>query len=66
MKIFEYVAYYNPTEDQIEDGKKPAIVIPLASMLAANEKVVQLQIARKIPDKFLDLLEQVEILVRPF
>lgn len=69
-KLFEYAILHHPkkTKAQVETGEdaKSVIVSEPKFMLAGTDNEVSVRAAREIPDKYLDKLEDVEILVRPF
>lgn len=69
-KLFEYVVLFHPkvTKDQCgnETQGPDEIIVEPERVLADNEQLVQMLAARKIPDRYADKLDQVEILVRPF
>lgn len=68
-KLFEYAVLYHPkaTKEQSERGETPKseIVVDLTSILALDEKQVAIIASRALPEKFIDTLEDVEIVVRP-
>lgn len=67
---FEYIILHHPSVSQREreDGvKKPTAVLQdRKTMLAEDAKTVGLKAAREIPNDFLELLDEVEIIIRPF
>ena len=67
---YEYIILHHPAVSQREreDGvKKPSQVIKeLNYMLAEDSKTVGLRAAREIPTEFIENLEEVEIIIRPF
>ncbi len=69
-KLFEYAIIHNPkaTKDaQGNDTTAPsAILTDPTHILAKDEKEVAMRAARQIPDTYLDKLDEVEVLVRPF
>lgn len=68
-KIFEYVVLYHPKPKRV-DGEdvreKSVIVVDVKRVLAESEKDVNVIAGREIPVDYLDKLDRVEILVRPF
>lgn len=62
MKLFEYAAFYIPTEK----GEKAAIVVPPTTVLAKTEEVAKSLAARAIPAEYADNLDKVTVVVRPF
>ena len=69
-KLYEYAVIFNPlpTKDQVERGEKPKseLVVDVQRILANNDKEAQMMAARSIPDKYITMLDQVEIACRPF
>jgi hypothetical protein len=62
MKLFEYAAFYLPDDDD----KKPSVIVPTKMVLAKDDKQAAMLAARDIPNEYIDMLEYVEIAVRPF
>jgi hypothetical protein len=66
-KLFQYAILWHPTEKQVkDDSAKSKILTELTIVLAADDKEVAILAARKITDEYLDQLDQVEVIVRPF
>jgi hypothetical protein len=69
-KLFEYAVLYHPkaTKAQIDAGDTPKSVLVThpTSILATADQEVSIHAARSVPDTYLDKLENVEIVVRPF
>lgn len=69
-KLFEYAILYHPKT--IKDGSGNDITTPdkiISSpqfVLAKDDKEVAIRAARSIPDEYMDKLDLVEIVVRPF
>lgn len=68
--LFEYAILYHPKPSKDANGNdttpKSEIVKPVTTILATSDKQVGILAARQIPDEYLDKLDQVEIIVRPF
>lgn len=64
--LFQYVAIYNPSTKKEEEKQTAKIVVPITSILAKNEQVASMKAVREIPEEYLDRLEQIDIIVRPF
>ena len=69
-KLFEYAVIYHPklVKDQAGNetqGPDKLLVEPVF-VLASNDKEVAMKAARSIPDEYVDKLEQIEVIVRPF
>jgi len=70
-KLFEYAVLYHPKTKKDAAGnemetKKSILVIAPTQILASNDKEVGMIAARGLADEYLDKLEDVEILIRPF
>lgn len=65
-KVFEYIVVYHPNEKAKKAGEKAKLVVEKQSILAQREQEAAIHAARTIPEEYLDKLEDVEIIVRPF
>lgn len=69
-KLFEYAVLYHPrpTKAQHERGETPKseVVIAPTTVLATSPEIAGTIAAREIPAEYVDKLEDVEVLVRPF
>ncbi len=63
MKLFEYAIIHNPPKDS---DARPSMIVEITNVLAADDKQATLLAARQIPETFLDRLDEVELVVRPF
>lgn len=63
-KLYEYVIIWHPTEKQENDGQKAEIVTDLTRVLAKDISSAQTLAARAIPERYLDQLDQIEVLFR--
>lgn len=66
QRLFQYAVIFNPTKEQAEKGEKAEVVVELTTILAKDQKEVEMKAARSIPEKWTDKLSQVEVAVRPF
>ena len=70
QRVFEYVVLHHPTAKKDlagnEEVVKTKLLVDVKRVLATDEKEVGIVAAREIPEGYLDKLEQVEIVVRPF
>lgn len=66
MKLFQYVIFWQPTTDQTKEGKKPEILKEITTILAKDESSANVLAARAIPEAYVDQLDQVTIVTRPF
>lgn len=68
-KLFEYAVLYHPKPEKVDDEKveKPSVIIVKPDwILARSDKEVAIKAARDIPTEYMDRLDLIEILVRPF
>lgn len=69
-KLFEYAVLHHPKAKKDlagnEETVKSAILTDVTRILAVTPEEVSILAARTIPPEYLDKLEQVEIVVRPF
>ena len=70
-KLFEYAVIYHPKPKKAKEGEeeqagKSTLLQAVTTVLAGSAEEVGILAARSIPEKYLDKLEQVEIVIRPF
>lgn len=69
-KLFDYAILYHPREKKDAAGNpietKKSQLIKRDTVLAVSDKEVGMLAAKSLPDEYLDKLEDVEIIVRPF
>jgi hypothetical protein len=69
-KLFEFAVLFHPKVVKDAQGNETQgadkIVKAPEFTLAKDDKEVAIRAARAIPDEYLDRLDQVEIVVRPF
>lgn len=69
-QLFEYAVLFHPkpTKDPAGNDTTPPseIVVPPTRLMAETDKEVSIKAARAIPEKYDNLAQFVEILVRPF
>lgn len=67
-KLFQFAVLYHETieKENKKDEVFSKVVIDPKTILAQDEKVALLQIAKQIPDNYQEKLQDVEILLRPF
>lgn len=66
MKLFQFGVILHPTEKEREDGKSSQLVVDVRTILAADQNSAVLQAGRAIPEEFMDRLDRLEVVVRPF
>lgn len=62
LKVYEYMVLLHPSDD--EDVSR--IIVDKKTVLGKDEKSVAMRATREIPTDYDDLLDQVEVVVRPF
>lgn len=69
-KLFEYAVLYHPkpTKEQNERGETPKSVLVTAptTILATSDQEVSIKAAQSIGADYVEKLDDVEIVVRPF
>jgi uncharacterized protein with ATP-grasp and redox domains len=70
-KLFEYAVIYHPKEKKDAAGnatetKKSVLVQSVTTVLAGGEQEVGIIAAKSIGEEYMDKLEDVEIVIRPF
>lgn len=66
MKLFEYAILLHPKEEKEKETGKTIVVSNPKTILAKDDKQAAMLIAREIPADYIDKLDQVEVIVRPF
>jgi hypothetical protein len=70
QKLYDMAVMHHPlpTEDEHKRGVKPksAVIVAPKTIVATDDKEAAILAAREIPAEYLDKLESVEVLVRPF
>ncbi len=66
-KLFQYAILWHPTEKQTKDeGLKSKILVPPATLIAADQQSALMAVSMEIPIDKKDQLDQIEICLRPF
>ncbi len=65
-KLFEYAVLLHPTKEESEKGTRSKLITPPATVLARDEKEVQMLISRQLPEDQLQNWDRIEVAVRPF
>ena len=63
MKLWEYAILFVPS-DSSDD--KPVVIQGISTVLASTQDNALVLAARDIPEEYLDRLDEVEVVVRPF
>lgn len=66
MKIYQFAALLLPTDNEKEDGKQAELIVPVTTVVAANDNAATVLAGRAIPEAYLDRLDRVQVAVRPF
>lgn len=67
MKLFQYAIFYVPAEKEgKKQSEKPVIVKDVTSILAKDERQALIKINREIPEQYLEKLDEVQVVIRPF
>lgn len=66
QKLFQYAVIWNPTESQEKDGKKAKLLVEPTNILAKDQASLATRVAMEIPKEYIDQLDQVDIVIRPF
>lgn len=68
QKLFTYAVLHHEKVDKgnSKEDITTTVVIEPKTVLAADDKVVLLQVAKAIPEKYSDKLQDLEILIKPF
>ena len=66
QQLYQYSILWHPTKQESEEGKKSSILVKPDYMMASDHNSAFIQVSRLIPEKYLDKLDQVDIMVRPF
>ena len=69
-KLFEYAVLHHPTptKDQRESGERPksALIVAPTTVLARDPQEAAIYAARGIDAKYVEKLDEVEVVIRPF
>jgi hypothetical protein len=68
MKIFEYAVMYVPSNpSQKPEGRKtPQLVLPPVAVLARDDAHARTLAARAIPKDWEDVIDEMQVAIRPF
>lgn len=65
-KLFQYAAILHPSEKEQEDGIASKVIVDVTTILAKDQQSATLLAARAIPEEFIETLDRVELVLRPF
>jgi hypothetical protein len=66
MRLYQFAVLWHPTAEEKKEGKKDKVIVPINTVVAADDKSATLMAGREIPKEYLECLDQVEVAVRPF
>lgn len=67
MKVFQGLVVWHPTSDEKKQGRKSQVIVPFKTdILAPDQQAAILMLGREIPKQYIENLDQVEVVVRPF
>ena len=68
QRLFQFAVLFHEKIEKANNKEetKSKEIIGIKTILATDEKVALLQIAKQIPDEYQDKLQDIEILIRPF
>jgi mannose-6-phosphate isomerase class I len=66
LKLFEYAILWHPNEDQSKAGERSKIVVEPKYVLSKSEKAALIQASQEIPQAYQEVLDQIQIAIRPF
>jgi hypothetical protein len=67
LTLYEYAVICQPKLDKEgEVVEKGEVVVPVTAVLAKDEQQVNLLAARQIPEEYTEILDRVQVVVRPF
>jgi mannitol/fructose-specific phosphotransferase system IIA component len=66
-KLYQFAVIKHPTKKQAEENsEKSVLIVDVKTVLATDEKAAALIAARAIPEEHMSVLDQLEVVVRPF
>jgi hypothetical protein len=66
-KLFQYIILYHPPKEKDEKQKNAELISDgIEHILANSEQQAMMLVAKKIPDEYLDDLNHLEVVIRPF
>lgn len=65
-QLFTFALIWNPNEKEVKEGKKSELIIKPDYLLAKDQASAALLVARMIPDKYMDQVDQIDIVLNPF
>ena len=66
IKVISVCPIWEPTVEEVKAGKKATLIVEPKTVLCADDKSAMVLAARAIPENYLNQLDQVQVVVRPF
>lgn len=64
-QLFQYAILFNPDLKE-NDNREPKVIKGIETILAKNQEEATIRIAREIPEEYLNRLDEIDIVCRPF
>lgn len=64
--LYQYAILWHPNEAEAKEGRKSEVIVQPDTILATDQNSAFINASRKIPEKYLSDLDQIDILIRPF
>lgn len=65
-KLYQYVAFLRPTEDEEKAGSIGQVIVQPTTILSVSDQAASILASRAIPEAFIDKIDRIEVAVRPF
>ena len=65
-KVFEVLLLLHPTEEERRKGEHARLLDDVQRYVARDQQTVLLLAARRIPTEYMDKLDRLQLLIRPF
>lgn len=66
MKLFQVAMILTPTEKEAETGQSVQLIMEPTWKMAPNDQAAAMIAGRDLDAKYLDKLDRIQVLVRPF
>lgn len=63
-KLFEYAIILHGGD--VKDAEKSKLIADVSRVIASSEEQAIMLAAREIPEEYLDVLDRVQVVIRPF
>ena len=65
-RVFEYLVLHHEKPAKKDEPAVTTIIVERSSLLATDEAIAAMIVARAIPEEYVDKLDRCEICLRPF